>query len=450
MMSDETRTDAPPPPSPPPWRGVGVGKVAGVLVLVFAALAAGVAWSGAIGSGFEGVWSAMTGGGEEAAGDDRWYTCGMHPWVILPDAGDCPICHMDLVPVDPAKLAGELAIDPTVVRNIGVRVEPVVAGPLVRTIRTVGTVAYDETRVRDINTRVSGWVEELYVDYEGARVERGEPLFELYSRELYSAQREYLGLYESRGGAGMGSPPGGDADAGAGGAGGLLEAARTRLKLFGISDEQIEELEERGEARATMTIRSPYAGVVTEKRVNEGMRVEPGMRLYEIVDLSEVWVMASVYGDQLAYVEVGQPAAVSLPSLGGRTFEGEVAFVDPYVDARTRQVEVRIELANPGGVLRPGMYAEVVLRNRVADRRVLAPRSAVIDTGEREVAFVALGRGRFEPREVDTGVLAEDGMVAVEEGLEAGEKVVVNGQFLLDSEARVREAMAKMMERDEG
>lgn len=414
------------PPSPSPSRSVRPTSVA----IALAALAAAL-WLGAqVGKRSAGE------GGEEAADAaghaHRYYTCGMHPWVILPHPGPCPICGMPLVPLDPAKFSGEVTIDPVVVQNIGVRVAPVVRGPLVESIRTVGTIDYDETRVRDVNVKIAGWVQKLYVDALGEPVRRGDPLFELYSPDLVAAQQEYL-LSRREG------PPGGD---------GFAEAARTKLQYLDVPDGEMAALVKRGKPSKTITLRSPYTGVVIEKKTFEGMRLDPGMRVFRIADLSKVWVMVTLYEYQLPYVQVGQEATVSLPYAPGRELRGKVVYLYPYLDRKARQVQVRVEFDNPGLALKPGMYATVRIEGRLPDPRVLAPREAVIDTGERKVAFVSKGGGHFEPRQVRTGAETDGGMIEVTEGLEPGEEVVTSGQFLLDSEAKVREALAKMIRGD--
>jgi RND family efflux transporter MFP subunit len=368
------------------------------------------------------------------SGEVQYYTCGMHPWVILPAPGDCPICHMDLTPIDPAKFTGEIAIDPVVVQNMGVRIAPVVTGPLIRTIRTVGTIDYNEREVRDVNIKVSGWIEELHVDFVGARVQAGEPLFELYSPQLYAAQEEYLLAWRNRE-----QTPNADE---------LLESARTRLEFFDITDEQIRQLQESGEPTKTMTIESPHSGVVIAKHANEGMKVDPGMQVFRIADLAKVWVLVTLYEYQLPYVEEGMAATMSLPYIPGQTFEGEVIYIYPYLEKQTREVQVRLEFDNHRNLLKPGMFANVTLQNTLAAEKTLAPRSAVIDTGERQVAFVSRGEGRFEPRDVRLGVETGDGQVEIISGLKPGEMVVTSGQFLIDSESKMREALAKMIQGD--
>lgn len=381
--------------------------------------------------------------GAGTAGDGaepiQYYTCGMHPWVILPRPGDCPICHMKLTPLDPAKFTGQVAIDPVVVQSIGVRIEPVVEGPLVRTIRTVGTVEYDETRVRDVNTKISGWIEALHVDFVGAPVEQGQPLFEVYSPALFQAQEEYLlalrtqrTIPDGRGGQPLD----------------LVRSAATKLELFDVTPEQIEALAAAGEPSRTMTILSPHTGTVIAKHANEGMRIDSGMQVFRIADLSRVWVLVTLYESQLPFVTEGQAAVMTLPYIPGQTFEGRVVYIYPYVDTRTREVQVRLEFENPTGLLKPGMFATVELRSTLRREAVLVPRASVMSTGTRSVAFVSLGEGKFEPRQVRLGVETGEGRVEVLDGLRPGELVVTSGQFLLDSESRVREALAKMIRGD--
>jgi RND family efflux transporter MFP subunit len=379
----------------------------------------------------------------EAEAETQYYTCGMHPWVILPKPGDCPICHMKLVPLDPAKFAGEIAINPIITQNIGVRIAPVTTGPVKRVVRSVGTVDYNETLVRDVNLKIAGWVEKLYVNVTGQPVEKDQPLLELYSPDLYSAQEEYLLAFKKKGA--LKNGPGLLADVATLNAD-LLESARKRLQYFDISDEQIRELERAGKAAKTMTLRSPWRGTVVLKNVVEGQKVDAGTPLLRIADLSKVWVMVAVYEYQVPYVEVGQKAVMSLPYIPGQTFEGKITYIYPYLNQELRQAKVRLEFENPDGILKPGMFANVELRRTLATDRVLVPREAVTDTGVRQVAFVSLGEGRFEPRPVKVGVEAEGGLLEILDGLKPGELVVVSGEFLLDSEARLHEALAKMVE----
>ena len=431
----QAQTEKQPPPSPPPPKGPSLTVIFALLIVAVVMLGIGAKWGSTIQSGLSNLWTMVIPSNtrDEAANeadDDsaglQFYTCGMHPWVILPNPGSCPICPMDLTPIDPGKFSGEITIDPVIVQNIGVRIEAVKSGPLVRTIRTVGTVDYDETSVRDINMKVKGWIEKLYVDYLGVEIDEGQALFEYYSPDLYAAQDEFLLAYRNKSRIGAEFVP-----QAAQGAHDLLEAARTRLEYFDVSPQQIDELIAAGVPSKTMTMHSPHKGVVIAKHANEGMRVDLGMQVYRIADLSKLWVMVTLYEYQLPYVEVGQRAVMSLPYIPGQTFEGEVIYIYPYLDEKTRQVNVRLEFDNPNGVLKPGMYTNVELKNTLARDRTLAPRAAIIDTGERQVAFVSLGEGKFEPREVRTGVETDEGMIEILDGLRPGEMVVTSAHFLL-------------------
>lgn len=435
--ANDTKPDAPPPPEPIP-NTIGAKRLL-VLVSAFLIVASlGALVGPRIGAELKALWSSIAGSkAASETGGEKYYTCGMHPWVIEPHPGNCPICGMTLVPLDPAKFSGEVTIDPVVSQNIGVRVEKVGQGSESGSIRTVGTVTYDERLLGDVNLKVSGWIEKLNVDYLGAPVKRGQALFQLYSPELYAAEGEYLLAYKASQRAGEGTATGLAAQ--------LLEPARTKLALFDIGPGQIRALEKRGKPFKTMTITSPQTGVVVEKQAFEGMKVTPGMTAYRIADLSKVWVMATVYEYQSQQIQVGQKAAMTLTYVPGKTFEGKVVYVYPYLDERTRQINVRLEFSNPDLELKPGMYTTVTFEGVATTTHVLVSRSAVIDTGERQVAFIAKGQGKFEPRRVRMGAETPDGKVEILDGLEPGELVVVSGQFLIDSEARMREALAKMM-----
>ncbi len=428
-MTEKSTSQNPDPDRPRrsiAWWKLSLGLLAAIGLLII-----GVVLSGPIRS----TATALLGDDHEHSEDEGWWTCGMHPWVVLPAPdGGCPICKMDLVPLDPAKFAGELTIDPAVVQNIGVRIGEVVEAPLIQTVRTVGSVEVDETRLADVNTRFSGFVEELFVDETGQKVEAGEPLFSVYSPELYAAADEYRLAVENAEGGGEVQQD-------------IVAAAERRLQLLGLTDDEIGRLsDEEGE---TITIRSPASGTVLDKMAVAGMRVEPGMRMYRIVDLSNLYVQATVYEDDLPLVELGMPAVVTLPNFPGVEVEGEVTFVSPTLDPTTRQGRVRIEVANDDGRIKPGMFAQVMLTHNNDRPVTLVPREAVIDTGRRKLVMVSLGEGRFDPRDVETGRDDAGGLVEILDGVEPGEKIVTSGQFLLDSEARTREALAKMLVGDD-
>lgn len=418
-------TDTHPPSSPPP-RGPS-GKLwlamigAFVVALVLGTLVGPRVWSG--------LSHALHRHEETGDGKTQYYTCSMHPYVLVPKPGLCPVCHMTLEPVDTSSLDDKVSIDPVIVQNIGVRIEPVATGPLTKSIRTVGTVDYAEPLVKDVSLKTGGFIEKLYVNQTGQFVKAGEPLFDLYSPDLYAAQEELLVAVRS-------------------GNAGMIESARTKLSYLDVSDEQIKSIEQSGKPTKTLTIRSPHTGAVIEKKAVEGMRIDAGMQAYRIADLSRVWVMATVYEYQLPYLQEGQSAVISLPYVPGQTFEGKVVYIYPYLNETLREVKVRLEFDNPKGFLKPGMFANVELNSTLAEDRVLAPRSAIIDTGKRQVAFVSLGNGRFEPRDVLVGAETESGVVEILEGLKPGEMIVTSGQFLIDSEASIQAARTRMLRGD--
>lgn len=421
-----------PPPSEPPPRGPRIRYLLAIIVIGLAMLVLGAAYNSKVNSLVSDAKHLLAASQPASAPvatakSKTLYTCAMHPFIIMDHPGKCPICAMDLEPLDMSTYTGQVALDPVVSQEMGVRVAEVTSGLLTREIRTVGTVDYDETAVRDITTKVSGWIEKLYVNSTGQPVKKGQPLFELFSPELYTAQTDYLLAMKDT------------ADPRA------VQDVRTRLKFFDISDEQIAALAKSGRPTKTLTIVSPFDGLVVVKNAVEGMKFEPGVQLYRIADLSVVWVMATLYEYQLPYVRVGQNAVMSLPYIPNVNFQGKIAYIYPYLNSELRQVKVRLEFANPGLVLKPGMFANVVLSSKLARDRVLVPREAVIDTGTRQVALVSLGQGRFEPRPVELGAEAGDGQVEVVSGLRPGEHIVVSAQFLLDSESNRRDALAKMV-----
>ena len=350
---------------------------------------------------------------------------------------------MDLVPVyeDELQAEGTVTIDPATVQNIGVKTAAVERRILHRTLRTVGRVDYDETRMTDVNTKIAGWVEKLFVDYTGQMVGKGEPLLQIYSPELVAAQEEFLTAvdYSERLRAGAE----GDALAGARD---LRSASLQRLRYWDISDRQIEALRETGKVRRTMTVHSPQQGTVVHKGVFDGQHIARGQHLYRIAELSQVWVYADIYEYELPWVREGQEAEVELSYLPGKTFTGKVTYVYPFLEAKTRTVKVRMAFPNPDLELKPEMYANVTIRSPLPAESVVAvPVQAVIHSGPRYVAVVSLGEGRFQPRDIRVGAEA-DGFYEVLEGLREGERIVTSAQFLIDSESNLKAAVGSMRE----
>jgi len=318
---------------------------------------------------------------------------------------------------------------------IGVTKETVSRRELRLRIRTVGVVDADETKVADIHSKIQGWIDELYVDYTGKMVRKGDPLLSIYSPELVSTQEEYLLALEAADKY-KDSPFPEIVESGEK----LVTSARRRLELWDIPDDEIEELERTRVPKKTLTLRSPITGYVTEKHALEGMYVSPQMRLFRITDLSRVWVHADLYEYELQYVSVGQKATFELSYFPGETFEGIVTYVYPYLEEKTRTAKVRLEFPNPGYRLKPGMYANVEMFAELGEH-LAVPEEAVLNTGERAVVYVAVDEASFEPREVVLGPKAGD-YWAVLEGLREGEMVVTSANFLIDSESRLRAAVA--------
>ncbi len=362
------------------------------------------------------------------------YTCPMHPSVRAAEPGRCPICGMELVAVkrDEAQ-SGAVRVDSERLQRIGVRFANVERAPLVRTIRAAGTVAWDETRLVDVSLRVRGWVRELYADALGERVRAGDPLFTLYSPELYAAQVEYLDALRSRASARGGEAPA-RADA-------LVRAARERLRLWDLAEADVTELARRGTPLEAVPVRAGASGFLLEKNLVEGAAIEPGVRLLRIAPLDRVWIDAQVFESDAPLVAVGQKARVRLPGPGGRALDARVAYVYPSLDAGTRTVRARLELPNPELELRPETWVEVELFVDLGER-VLVPTSAVIHAGAKRVVFVERGDGRLEPRRVETGSSGED-RTEIVSGLEPGERIVASGNFLIAAESRLASALSQ-------
>jgi multidrug efflux pump subunit AcrA (membrane-fusion protein) len=317
----------------------------------------------------------------------------------------------------------------------GIQTAPAVSQPLVRTIRTVGTVVADETRIHHIHTKIPGWVEGLAVNFTGQMVRQGEPVLSLYSPELLASQEEFLRAREvaSRfAGSDLPEVRKGGED--------LVQAARRRLQLFDVPESFIAELERTGKPQRTVTLNASMSGFVTSKSTFVGQQVEPGMELFTITDLSRIWIEADFYEYEAPSLRLGQVGRLTLAYEPQKTLTGRVTYLYPTLNPDSRTLRARFEFLNPGLALKPGMYANVNL-DVDGGLGIVIPDSAVIDTGERQVVFVALERNLFEPRLVVVGARSE-GRAQVLSGVAAGERVVVRASFLLDSESRLRAAIA--------
>ncbi|MFN8010435.1 MAG: efflux RND transporter periplasmic adaptor subunit [Holophagaceae bacterium] len=370
------------------------------------------------------------------------YHCPMHPQILQDHPGDCPLCGMALVPMDGAthgdsalESHAPVHIDAERQQLIGLRTERAAMGPVGGELRASGRVAVDETRVRKVNVKVDGYVERLFVDFVGKPVAKGQPLFSIYSPELLAAQNEYLLALRTR------KSLEGSAELQRSGEE-LAASARRRLALWDIPASTLEALERTGQPTKSLTIASPVSGVVTAKSIVEGSRLSVADTPFEITDLSRVWVLVDVYESELGRVRPGTPAEFMVPSAPGRTFQGRVAFLDPVLDPKTRTAKARLEFPNPGGALKPEMFGEVLLRSQ-GRTGLVVPLDAVLDTGTTKVVFVSLGSGKFEPREVGVGATTGE-KVEITSGLQPGDAVVVRAAFLVDSESRLKAALAQM------
>lgn len=496
-LGDNNPVAPPPPPLSPDYgprpvsrRGKVGGYVALALVLL-GGLAAGVLFH-------EPILHAFGRHQHQApvaeGGKKQLWTCGMHPQVIRNEPGLCPICHMKLTPIaagsDPAAAGagggerkvkywwdpmigpesisdtpgksamgmdlvpvyeGEgasdtsggtaVTIDPVVVQNMGVRVAEATSGQLNRTIRAVGYLEEAQPFVHDVNLRISGWVEKLYADTVGVHLKKGDKLFDLYSPEVQVAIEELIAARRALAALG----PKSDALARRTSQT-LLDATRRKLEQWGLDPQEVDRLAKLDKAPRTVTFTSPITGHVTEKMVVDGSAVKAGDRAMRIVDHSTLWLDSQVYAQDQPFIKLGQNVTAEVEGVTGKPIEGEVIFVHPHVDPTTRTATVRVAIPNPKMTLRPGMYATAQISDELAESALLVPREAVIDTGTRQVTFVALGGGKFEPRNVKTGAAGADGMVQIVEGIKEGERVVTSGQFLLDAESRMREAIQKHLD----
>ena len=337
----------------------------------------------------------------------------------------------------PPSQRAPIRLSPAQQQLIGVTYGTVQKRELARDIHTVGRVEYDERKIALVTLKTAGWVEDLYADYTGQMVKKGQPLFTIYSPDLVTAQEEYLLALRTRKGLQDSRVPGAVESAES-----LARVSRNRLRLWDLTQQQIRELEETGEAKLYQTIYSPAGGFVIEKMVYKGQRVEAGMTLYKIADLSTIWVHADIYEYQLPFIRQGQKAAITLTSYPGKQWQGTVDYIYPYLDTQTRTNKVRLTFPNPDLKLKPGMYADMDLKADVG-KRLAVPESAVLHSGVRKLVFINHGQGRLEPREVTLGVKA-DGYWEVLDGLQAGEQIVTNGNFLIDSESKLAAAESMM------
>ena len=364
-----------------------------------------------------------------------WYDP-MHPAYKSDKAGIAPDCGMALVPKysddGMARLpAGTVVIPAEKQVLAGVRTTVVERKPLVREIRTTAQIVADETRISHVHVKVDGYIDRVFVDYVGQLVKKGEPLFTLYSPDLVSTQEEYL--IAKRGNSTLANAPFSNVSQGAMS---LLSSTRQRLKLWDISDEQIKKLDETGKVERDLTFYSPVTGFVTDRKAFPQTSVTPDTELYTVSDLSSVWATADIFEYEVPFVRVGQRVTFSLSYYPGRIYSGTISYIYPTVDPQTRTVKVRVQVPNPGFALKPQMFADAQLQVNCGTQ-ILVPQEAVLDSGTVQQVFVVHDGDAFEPRKVTLGPVI-DGNVAVLAGLKPGERVVTSGNFLIDSESRLK------------
>ena len=375
----------------------------------------------------------------------KYWVAPMDPTFVSNEPGKSPM-GMDLVPVyeedgDDQTSGTSIRIDPVMVQNMGIRVGKVAKKNLTKKIRTVGTVNYNETQRFIVNSKFNGWIENLHVDFVGENVVKGQPLFDIYSPEVLTAQQEYLLAFDQyRNLSENASVSIKNATQR------MLTASRNRLLYWDLDESFVKQLEMSGVTKKTVTIRSPATGVVIKKNAFVGHYVKIGMHQYEIADLSTVWVDVDIYEYELPWIHKGMPAEMELAYIPGKTFKGEVLFVYPYLDTKTRTAKLRLAFTNVALELKPGMYANVNLEAKSTESTLVIPQEAIIDSGVRKVVFVALPKGRFQAKDVRVGVEGNNYEIQILEGLSEGENIVLSGQFLLDSESRLREAIQKMLD----
>ena len=361
----------------------------------------------------------------------------MHPKYRADNPGIAPDCGITLVPkyadeASAANMAAGTVMIPADKQTLaGVRTELVVRKALVRDIHTTAQIVADETRIAHVHVKVAGYLDQVFVDFIGQLVKKGQPLFTLYSPDLVSAQEEYL--IAKRGETTLGSAPFAEV---ADGARSLLHSARERLKLWDISDEQLKQLDESGKVTKDLTFYAPSTGFITDRNAFPQTSITPDTELYTLSDLSTVWANADIYESEIPYVQLGQKMQLTLSYSQGKTYTGTISYIYPTVDPQTRTVKVRMQIANPDFALKPRMFADAQLHVNYGTK-VLVPREAILDSGTEQAVYVVHEGGMFEPRRVTLGP-AFDGNVSILTGLKAGETIVTSGNFLVDSESRLK------------
>ncbi|MCG8633916.1 MAG: efflux RND transporter periplasmic adaptor subunit [Desulfobacterales bacterium] len=383
------------------------------------------------------VYADEVSGGADTGGERKivYWRSPMDPAEIYDEPGKSKM-GMDLVPVYEDEVVGgvDIKIDPVVQQNMGLKTAEVQKGGLATSIRTYGHITYDDTRTSVVSAKTGGWIERLHADYTGFFVEKGAPLYEIYSPDLVAAQEAYLTAFKNH--ARHRSALNAE----------LLASARKRLSYFDIGDEEISGIEAAGRVSKQLVVRSKVSGVVTAKNVVEGMYVRPGAGLFTISDLSRVWVEAHIFEYEQHKVREGQAAEMILSYQPDKIYTGKITYVFPYLQPKTRDVVIRLEFENPDLMLKPDMFARIKIDTGEGDTGLFIPAEAVIHSGDRQIVFLRKPGGKFSPRQVTTGMALDNGSLEVLTGLSRGDEIVVSGQFLLDSESKLKEAIQKMMD----
>jgi RND family efflux transporter MFP subunit len=380
-----------------------------------------------------------TDSGNAKGGEQRWWDPMIGPSSISDHPGKSAM-GMEMVPFTRQAASGsELTVDPTVVQNMGVQTAPVTRGPLQVTIRAVGLFKLPEPGLHDISLKIGGWIDKLYADQEGMHIMKGEPLFALYSPDLQVAEQELISAVQSQRSLNREASPALRKEAE-----NLVASARRKLQLWDVDEQEIDAIAKTNSPPRDIVFRSPASGHLENKMIVQGSAVEPGMKLLGIADHTKMWLDAEVYEQQITLVKMGQTVSAMLDAIPGKTFTGTVSFIYPHVDHMTRTLMVRSTFDNPDFDLKPGMYADANVIAEPMSDAIHVPQEAVIDTGTKQIAFVAEDGGHFGPRTVRVGIRADDDRVQIVDGLGVGETVVTSGQFLMDVESRTNEAIAKL------
>lgn len=372
----------------------------------------------------------------------EYYTCPMHPEIVQDEPGDCPICGMDLVlgtrsedghehshETGSELEEGYLTIDPVVVQNMGIRVVHAEKRVLQPQIRTFGRLQTAEDKSFSVNLKYSGWIEQIWADKTGEFLNKNEILFEIYSPQLIAAQEEYLNSVNTYG---EDNP--------------VSRSAQKKLLLWDVPEDHLQTIVNENNARKNLIVRSPGKGFIMHKTVQAGSTVKAGSDLYHISDLSSIWVMAEVYENQTPFIQEGQEVEITITNIPGRTYSGSIDYIYPVLEDRTRTQKLRIVLNNQDFRLKPGMYANVIIYDKNQEERLTIPSSAVIRNGNEKLVFVGYDIGKYKAHPIETGLYDDSsGQVEVISGLQEGDLVVTSGQFLLDSESQLREAVEKLL-----